>query len=411
MTKEVRILRKLAREYFDIASSEKNAENLKLHKAVNDLKPIRSVVLINELPWSEMNINNELTLCCSDPYLREIEQFMREYIYKNKYLPADMVVPNFIPVQKVVHNSGIGISVEEEILPTDKNNNIVSHSYKDILQNEEDLEKLQYPILTYDGEETMRRYNLVGEILGDILPVKLAGVGYLGAGTWDGISQYRGVTNLLIDLADRPEFMHKTVQKLTNIQLCEWDQIEALDLLDNSPWDLHCTAISVSDLPGKDFDGEKLTRKNVWGRGCAQIFAAVSKAMHEEFDIEYMKKTVGQCGLVYYGCCEPLDKKIDIVEKIPNLRKISITPWADVHVAAEAINTKYVLASKPNPSAVAVPMLDKDGLKKELGRILDACKRNNCACDIVLKDISTCCRRPQNIFEWEQIAMEMVQSY
>jgi hypothetical protein len=205
--------------------------------------------------------------------------------------------------------------------------------------------------------------------------------------------------------------MHKTVQKLTNITLCEWDQIEALDLLDNSPWDLHCTALSVSDLPGNDFDGEKLTRRNVWGRGAAQIFAAVSKAMHEEFDIEYAKKTLGQCGLVYYGCCEPLDTKIDIVEKIPHLRKISITPWADVHAAAEAINTKYVLASKPNPSAVAVPMLDKDGLKKELGTILDACKRNTCSCDIVLKDISTCCRRPQNIFEWEQIAMERVRSY
>ncbi|MDO8686288.1 MAG: hypothetical protein Q7J78_06425 [Clostridiales bacterium] len=411
MTEDVKILRKLAWEYFDIASSVKNAENLKLHKAVNDLKPIRPVVLINELPWCEMNINYELTLCCSDPYLCEIERFMRMSIYRNKYLPADMVVPNFIPVYKIVHNSGIGISVIAETLPTDGNDYIVSHSYKDILQNDEDLEKLQYPILTYNREETMRRYNLVGEILGDILPVKLAGVGWLAANTWDTISQFRGVTNLLIDLADRPEFMHKTVRKFTNITLCEWDQIEALDLLDNSPWDLHCTALSVSGLPGKDSDGEKLTRKNVWGFGAAQIFATVSKAMHEEFDIEYMKKTVGQCGLVYYGCCEPLDKKIDIVEKIPNLRKISITPWADVYVAAEAINTKYVLASKPNPSAVAVPMLDKDGLKKELGRILDACKRNNCACDIVLKDISTCCKRPQNIFEWEQIAMEMVRNY
>ena len=53
------------------------------------------------------------------------------------------------------------------------------------------------------------------------------------------------------------------------------------------------------------------------------------------------------------GCCEPLDRKMDIVEKIPNLRKVSITPWADVNVAAESIGKKYVLAAKPNPASVA----------------------------------------------------------
>ena len=73
----------------------------------------------------------------------------------------------------------------------------------------------------------------------------------------------------------------------------------------------------------------------------AQIFGSVSKQMHEEFDIQYMRKMMEPFGLVYYGCCEPLDKKIDLVETLPHLRKISITPWADVDVAAEAIGKKY----------------------------------------------------------------------
>jgi hypothetical protein len=406
-----KILRKLAYQYFEIANSSRNMENIELHKAVNDLRQIRPVVLIDEIPWHEMNINNELTLQCSDPYLRSVEWFFRSNIYKNKYIPADMIVTPFVPVQKVMHSSGNGISIEEEILETDKENPIVSHKFNDVLATEEDLAKLRTPVITYDKEETMRRFNQVGEILGDILPVRLSGVGYFAFGPWDEVSRYRGVTNLLMDLVERPEFMHRIMRKLTDISLSYLDQLEDLDLLDNNAYSLHCTPIHTDDLPGKGFNGEKVTRKDIWGRGVAQIFGSVSKQMHDEFDITYMIEVLGRCGLVYYGCCEPLDRKIDIVSKIPNLRKISITPWADVNVAAEAIGDRYVISSKPNPSSVAVPVLDKDNLRKEIGTILDACRRNNCSCDIVLKDISTCHNRPENIFEWEQTVMEMVRNY
>jgi hypothetical protein len=211
-----------------------------------------------------------------------------------------------------------------------------------------------------------------------------------------------------MDLAERPEFMHRTVRRLHDVQ---WDavrQIEALGLFDNDPHSLHCTPILTSDLPGPDFDGEHVALRHVWGRAVAQIFASVSGAMHEEFDIAYIREPMSRCGLVYYGCCEPLDRKMDIVQTIPNLRKISVTPWADVNIAAEAIGTKYVLASKPNPAAVAVDRLDPENVRRELTGILDACRRHGCPCDIVLKDISTCNGRPANIFEWEQIAMDMV---
>ena len=411
MNTDAKVLRSLAWRYSEVAYSSKNAENIRLHKAVNDLRQIRPVVLIDELPWHEMKINDELTLQCEEPYLRRIEWFFRANLYKSKYMPADMVVPPFVPVHKIIESTGIGGDIDEETLATDERNNIVAHKYKDVLATEDDLAKLHNPVITYNKEETFRRYNLVGDILGDILPVKLMGVDYFAFTPWDEIARYRGVTNLLMDLIERPEFMHKAVRKLTDISLSYLQQLEDLDLLDINGYSLHCTPMYTDDLPGDDFDGTGITRKNIWGRGAAQIFGSVSKKLHDEFDIPYMIETIGQCGLSYYGCCEPLDKKMDIVEKIPNLRKVSVTPWADVNVAAEAINGWYVLSSKPNPASVAVPKLDTENLRKEIGTILDACKRNNCSCDIVLKDISTCCGRPENIFEWEKTVMEMVRNY
>jgi hypothetical protein len=409
---DVKVLKNLAFRYLEIANSSRNTENIKLHKAVNDLKQIRPVVLISELPWHEMNIDDELTLKCTDPYLQTVEWYFRTNIYKHKHMPADMIVSPFVPVHKIIHSTGNGISVDEQVMATDKENHIISHKYNDVLSTEDDLAKIHAPIVTYDEEETLERFNLIGDILDVIIPVKLTGVNVYGFAPWDDISRYRGVSNLLIDLVERPEFMHKIIRKFTNISLSYLNQLEALNLLDNNTaFDLHCTPIHTDDLPKKEINDKNTTRKNIWGRGMAQIFGSVSKKMHDEFDISYMIETIGQCGLAYYGCCEPLDKKIDIVERIPNLRKISITPWADVNIAAEAIGKKYVMSSKPNPASVAVPIIDKDNLHREIEGILNACRKNQCSCDIVLKDISTCHGRPENIFEWEQVVMEMVSDY
>jgi hypothetical protein len=401
------ILRGLAEQYLNIAIDPMNGENLKLHTAVNDNRMIRPVVLIDELPWSELNCDGELTLHCGDAFLREIEWQMRCTLYKFRHLRADMIVRPYLSVEKVIHSTGFGFDVDEDTISKNKDNDIVSHTYHDQLSSEDELEKFHNSVITYDREETLRRYNLLGSMVGDIIPVRITGVDYAFSVTWDTIATLRGVTNLLIDLVDRPEFMHSIVQRLTDITIDTYRQYEKLDLFDPDPHSLHCTSIATSDLPRKDHK----TMRDVWGRGTAQIFATVSKKMHDEFDIEYMKKTMGQCGLVYYGCCEPLDKKIDIVEKIPNLRKISITPWANVDVASEAIAGRYVIASKPNPSSVAVGKLNKDALSQDIKRTIDACRRNGCSCDIVLKDISTCGNRPSNIFEWEKTVMEIVKNY
>lgn len=95
------------------------------------------------------------------------------------------------------------------------------------------------------------------------------------------------------------------------------------------------------------------------------------------------------------------------MSQLPHLRKISVTPWADVDVAAEAIGSRYVVANKPNPAAVA-GKLDEDALRREIGRTLAAVKRNGCSCDIVLKDISSVGKDLSNLVRWEQIVMEMV---
>jgi len=410
MKTEIQVIRDLARQYKEMAADPINQQRMDLYRGVNDLNMIRPVVLIDELPWNEMNFNGELTCVSQDPELRGMEWFLRSKVFQWKYFQCDMVVSPYFPVMKKILTTGNGVGVVEKTLATDAANGIVSHEFEDQLKTEEDLEKLVTPVITYDEEGTKKNFAFISEVLGDTLPAKLVGT-HIGAGTWDEISFFRGVTNLLFDLIERPEFTHRMVEKLTEIRRSVFQQYEDLNLFAASMNTVHCTPALSARLPSKDFDGEHVKMKDTWGRAVAQIFASVSPDMHDEFDIDYVKGLMEPFGLVYYGCCEPLDRKIDIIEKIPNLRKISITPWADVDVAAERIGTKYVLSSKPNPASVAVSNLDETSVRAELKKILDACKRNGCACDMVLKDISSVGHNAENLFQWERIAMDLVKNY
>lgn len=411
MTHDEKILRELAMELAVAANDSVNMKRKELHKSVVDLHMVRPVVLIDELPWNELNNNGELTSRCEDPYLKSVETHIRQTLYRWKHFQADMVIPPYLKVGKVIHSTGMGFDLMEETISTDSANNIVSHKFIDQMDDESCLELLHNEEITYDKDESERRYQLVSNILGDIMPVKLAGNQWIFDTLWDDIAQLHGVENTLVDLLIRPEYMHEIAEKLTTIFLDKVRQYENLNLFDGYQDTVHCTTAYTDHLPSKSFDGTHLKAKDVWGRGAAQVFSSVSPAQRDEFDIAYMRRAMEPFGLVYYGCCEPLHNQIDIVSKIPNLRKISVTPWADFDIAAEQIGKKYVVAAKANPASVAVANMDEAAVRSEITHIFDACYRNGCAFDLVLKDVSSVARHPENLVKWEKIAMDIANNY
>ena len=87
--------------------------------------------------------------------------------------------------------------------------------------------------------------------------------------------------------------------------------------------------------------------------GLAQMFSTVSPAMFQEFEIDMCMPIFERFGLVYYGCCDPLDRKMAQVRNIPNVRKISMSPWVDEELGAAEIKGDYVYSRKPNPALLA----------------------------------------------------------
>lgn len=396
--KDRKILRRLAERYTDLARLDVQRQRLERYYKTNALEEVRPVVLIAEVPWGEIRDESLANTCAGE--LDWIETPLRRALYQWDHFQADMLIPPVFEVAKRIRwSSGLGLEVRETQIKGHTGAYIAAHEYHDVLKTDDDLAKLKLPRIEHDREATARAVALAEEVFEGLLPVRAAGV-QLYYNIWDHVAVYRGVDNLLFDLAARPDFMHRVARRFADIAAAMFSQYRDLDLLDPSPFILHCTPACSRELPAKDFSG-KARYKDVWGRCAAQIFAAVSPEMHDEFDLAYNQELFGECGLLYYGCCEPLDRKIGILRKrFKNLRKISITPWADPERAAADIGGDYVLAAKPNPAFVGRPQFDPAPVEKEIAGYLDACRRHGTTCEFVLKDISTIANRSENLTQW-----------
>ena len=62
--------------------------------------------------WHEMNVNDELTLCCENSLARLAENQMREQIYQWEHLPADMIIEAVFYAETFINDSGFGIDCE-----------------------------------------------------------------------------------------------------------------------------------------------------------------------------------------------------------------------------------------------------------------------------------------------------------
>ena len=197
-------------------------------------------------------------------------------------------------------------------------------------------------------------------------------------------------------------------RNLTEANMLMLDQLEDQGLLGSHQQTIHCTGAYTDELPAPGYNPAHPRARDLWTCGMSQIFSTVSPAMHEEFELAYAREWYERFGLVYYGCCEPLDRKLDIVKKIPNVRKISMSPWVDVEAGASQIGREYVFSRKPSPAFLAGDDWNPKAVEADLRKTLEACARHGCPVELILKDISTVRYQPQRLWEWSDIAMRLV---
>ncbi|MBW7863512.1 MAG: hypothetical protein H3C30_03740 [Candidatus Hydrogenedentes bacterium] len=403
-TKDISIIRELAARVAELAALPAQEEKRALWRALNALKPVRPMVMMDQVCWSELSGDEALVNQCDDAECRDYETQLRRILYQWDHFRVDMVVEPFIRVPKAIHNTGFGVAVDEDIAVMDPSSEVVGHRFHNQFQSMDDLEKIKTPQITHDPAETARRMAVAHELFDGLLEPRAEGLDpYLSL--WDPISTWMGVQNALFALIEQPELMHGIAARMTEGYLGMLDQLEAQGLLCGPQTLIHCTGAHTDELPAPGHDPERPRARDRWMFGLAQMFSTVSPQMFKDFEVDYTSRICARFGLVYYGCCDPLDGKMPEVRRIPNVRKVSMSPWVNEERGAEAIGRDFVYSRKPNPALLAFETFDTDHVRRDLMKTRDICGRFGCPLEFILKDISTLRRRPERLDQWAKVAM------
>ncbi len=135
--------------------------------------------------------------------------------------------------------------------------------------------------------------------------------------------------------------------------------------------------------------------------------AQVGPKQHAEFVLQYEKRLLEPFGLTGYGCCEDLTLKLDDVLMIPQIRRISISPFADVDACAERLEDKVIFSWKPHPGHL-VGDFDEERIRDYIRHTIEAAQEHGCVLEMILKDTHTCEHHPERFDRWTQIARSEV---
>jgi hypothetical protein len=419
-TQDQRIVRELAKKIVELAGSERQARLKHEWTQFNDLQRVAPRVLIYpDGDGALKEVTQDLPQACSDPEYRALERTLRLKLFHFEHFEDDMPLEAVLRLNYVAYYSGFtyGLLDQKEVwgLPLLHQERVAqggTYHMQSALKDERDVERLLAHRLEYrvDQEQSTRQQARLSEMLDGLLPVELE-VNYsvLVASLVQDLVHLRTLQDLYIDLYDHADWLHAILNHMAEAKCALLGQLERDGWLALNNRDHYTGSGGVgytTQLPAPGWEGPVRTR-DLWGFADAQEFTDVSAGMFKEFVLPYQARVLGAYGLVSYGCCERLDKKWELVRRLPNLRRVSVSPWSNLRIAAGAIGRSAILSWKYTPNAVT-ERLDEAELARNIREALSVA--GDCNLEIILKDIRTCGGRLENLTRWVEVVQGLVKN-
>ena len=410
-SKDLLVLRKLAARYAEIAALPVQEEKRMLWTDHFSLKRTRVPVLATYGMWNVWcrEVFGDDRMECEDPFFRNVERDLKMRIFQHEVVGDDTIQEPWITLGASVKGGWGNLwGVAETMHGPGVEGGAAA--YDPPLKSWDDVAKLRITHHEVDETATARNLDRLTGAVGDILPIDVsrtpAHIGFM-ADISTSIAKLRGLETLMTDMYEYPEELHRLLAFMRDgILQNNREAEEAGHFTLTSGQNQAMSYAGTLERPRPDSGPRR--RKDIWGFCAAQEFTVISPEFHDEFMFRYQMPICEPFGLVHYGCCEDLGRKIGMLRQLKNLRSIAVTPVADVAVCAEQIGADYALSWRPNPTDMVCCGYNEDRVRRIIGTGLAACKGGYP--HIHLKDVETVEGDVTRLTRWVKLVRDVAEN-
>lgn len=391
--KEREYLRGLAKRQAEIAALPVMAERKKLWTDMNDAKPgARPPFVIESWTWDRDFLPDSIYQC-ENADARWLERSFLRHIRHHELLDDDHVCPDTIDMGWHAWSDPFGVKIETDYVKDAEGVETGYHFHHPITDLCDGFDMLKPTTFGVDKDATMQQKADLEDVFGDIMPVVIRSGTFGYNSLTQAMMRLMSMETFFMAMYDCPDTLHALMAYLRDNAMthAKWAEKEGLLVLNNEN---QCTCGSCYNwttlLPKREVKPGEVKLSDMWGVMDSQETVGVSPELFHEFIFPYYSEVAALHGLVYWGCCEPIDPIWDdSISKLPNLKAVSISRWAKQDVMAEALDGKGIVYSrKPNPNLLGVDVkLDEKAWADEIRSTLEALKGKDIPLEFVVRDV------------------------
>ena len=400
MADDYEVLRKLAGRYMEIADDPVMTERRELWRRYMSMESTRPPISIGFGAWSAF-MDDFLNLPehreCEEQTHYKVERDLKLRIYKSE-LGDDTVFKPYYTIRAVTLPR-----TDEELMGVrfKKTGSYgIGHGYHidSVIETLTQAKALDPGTFEIDEEATAACVDDLSKAFEGVLEIDEMRGPFLTGFSGDCSYHYmnlRGLEQMMTDPYLEPEIHGTIMEFLKRRTLADHRLAEEEGRVSSSAFIEIQGEGYTNELPDPQPNTYSGSLKDCWFFAASQELTAVGPDFFEKHMVDYQLPIVEQFGLVHYGCCENLSDKIDVLRKIPNLRRIAVTPSADIDCCVEEIGTDYLISWRPNPGLSVTVAYDVEATRKFLVENLR--KLEGCMFDVSWKDIENDCGDPYNL--------------
>ncbi len=408
--KDMNVLRRLAKRKIEIAKDPINLKRKDLWKALHDLTPKRPMVLAEHFDVRDKKKPFEPVIECEEKWAQNVETHLKEEIWIFEALKDDHCIEPYFSIRWLLSVSNYGVEPKIHSVEADY---MTSRSWDaPITDIKKDFNKLHPRTYSVDKEGTMAYKKVLEEIFEGIMPVKIRTPLWWTMGTTITAIDLIGLENLMVFMYDDPEGLHQLMRFLNDdyIAFVKWLEKEGCLSLNNKNEYVGSGSIGyVSDLPSPDYkEDNPVSAKDMWTLIESQETVGVSPDLFEKFVFGYQEEIAKNFGLVYYGCCEPVHTRWEVISKLKNLRSVSIAPLCNQEIMADKMRNRYVFSRKPNPTLISTEKFNEELIKNDIKNTFKLAEKYGICLELIMKDVHTLSNQPERLARWVKMAKDII---